>query len=272
MIDATKGFQKDGPKNRLRERDIHRIVDVFNEQRETPGYARMVPLTEIASEANDYNLNIPRYIDSSDREDLHDLAASVRIPQQPLGFPRTGPWGVRRGTRGSLRVHLGMQEVDRGAPKIPQTLSAESPERAASGMLATTLLSEMNAEIAAVEYTAQKATQTTQKTTRDRSWTTPEGGASVPELSGHIRGQFEPCGAVPAAHPDADEQSRHLGLPAALLTRDRSRLQRRFQKPGARSPAKLNPPVTCGVIESAYHRHERRGKELLRGIDSPGCQ
>ena len=66
----------------------------------------MVPLTEIASEANDYNLNIPRYIDSSDREDLHDLAASVRIPQQPLGFPRTGPSGVRRGTRGSLRVHL----------------------------------------------------------------------------------------------------------------------------------------------------------------------
>ena len=66
MIDASKGFQKDGAKNRLRERDIHRIVDVFNGQKETPGYARMVPLAEIASETNDYNLNIPRYIDSSD--------------------------------------------------------------------------------------------------------------------------------------------------------------------------------------------------------------
>ena len=103
MINASKGFRKDGAKNRLRERDIHRIVDVFNEQRETPGYARMVPLAEIASETNDYNLNIPRYIDSSEPEDLHDLGASVRIPQQRLGFPGTGPPGIRRGTRGGLR-------------------------------------------------------------------------------------------------------------------------------------------------------------------------
>ena len=151
-----------------RERDIHRIVDVFNGQRETPGYARMVPLAETASETNDYNLNIPRYIDPREREDLHDLGASVRIPQQRLGFPGTGPSGVRRGTRGGLRVHLGMQEVDQGVPNIPQTLSAESPERVAWRLLATTLLSDMNAEIAAAEYTAQKATQITQKTTRDR--------------------------------------------------------------------------------------------------------
>ena len=86
MIDASKGFRKDGAKNRLRERDIHRIVDVFNEQRETPAYARMVPLAEIASEANNYNLNIPRYIDSSEAEDLHDLAAHLHggIPNRDI--------------------------------------------------------------------------------------------------------------------------------------------------------------------------------------------
>ena len=86
MIDASKGFQKDGAKNRLRERDIHRIVDVFTEQREVPGYSRMVPLTETASEANDYNLNIPRYIDSSEPEDLHDLAAHLHggIPNRDI--------------------------------------------------------------------------------------------------------------------------------------------------------------------------------------------
>ena len=86
MIDASKGFQKDGAKNRLRERDIHRIVDVFNAQRETPGCSRMVPLAEIASETNDYNLNIPRYIDSSEREDLHDLAAHLHggIPNRDI--------------------------------------------------------------------------------------------------------------------------------------------------------------------------------------------
>ena len=86
MIDASKGFQKDGAKNRLRERDIHRIVDVFTEQRETPGYARMVPPAQIASETNDYNLNIPRYIDSSEPEDLHDLAAHLHggIPNRDI--------------------------------------------------------------------------------------------------------------------------------------------------------------------------------------------
>ena len=77
MVDASQGFIKDGNKNRLREQDIHRIVDVFNRQIEVPGYARMVPASEIVSPANDCNLNIPRYIDSSEPEDLHDLDAHL---------------------------------------------------------------------------------------------------------------------------------------------------------------------------------------------------
>jgi type I restriction enzyme M protein len=75
MIDASKGFMKDGNKNRLRHQDIRKIVDVFNNQIELPKYSRMVPLAEI--EANDYNLNIPRYIDSSEPEDLHDIEAHL---------------------------------------------------------------------------------------------------------------------------------------------------------------------------------------------------
>ena len=67
-----------------------------------------------------------------------------------------------------------------------------------------------------------------------------------------------------AGHPDADEQSRYPGLPAALLARDHSRYQRGFQKPGAWGPSKWYAAVTCGVIECSNHRHERRGKELLR--------
>ena len=86
MIDASRGFIKDGNKNRLRAQDIHRIVDVFNRQTELPRYARMVPVAEIASPANDYNLNIPRYIDSSEPEDLHDLDAHLNggIPNYDL--------------------------------------------------------------------------------------------------------------------------------------------------------------------------------------------
>ncbi|NCN97932.1 MAG: SAM-dependent DNA methyltransferase, partial [Rhodoferax sp.] len=66
MVDASKGFIKDGNKNRLRAQDIHKIVDTFTRQLETPKYSRLVPLAEI--EANDYNLNLPRYIDSTEPE------------------------------------------------------------------------------------------------------------------------------------------------------------------------------------------------------------
>lgn len=86
MIDASKGFMKDGAKNRLRSQDLHKIVDVFNHQRELPRYSRMVPTSEIASEANDYNLNLPRYIDSTEPEDLHDLDAHLNggIPERDV--------------------------------------------------------------------------------------------------------------------------------------------------------------------------------------------
>jgi type I restriction enzyme M protein len=86
MIDASKGFMKDGPKNRLRSQDIHKIVDVFTKQTEIDRYARMVPLAEIADPRNDYNLNIPRYIDSSEPEDLQDLHAHLHggIPERDL--------------------------------------------------------------------------------------------------------------------------------------------------------------------------------------------
>ena len=72
MIDASQGFMKDGPKNRLRAQDIHRIVDVFNKQQDVPKYARMVPVEEIEKK-NDFNLNIPRYIDSQTPEDRQDI-------------------------------------------------------------------------------------------------------------------------------------------------------------------------------------------------------
>lgn len=86
MIDASKGFAKDGNKNRLRPRDIHQIIDTFNNQKETPRYSRMVPLSEIADPKNDYNLNIPRYIDSSQPEDIQDLHAHLKggIPNRDL--------------------------------------------------------------------------------------------------------------------------------------------------------------------------------------------
>lgn len=84
MIDGSKGFMKDGNKNRLRSQDVHKIVDVFTHSLTLPGYSRRVAFDEIAS--NEYNLNIPRYIDSSTPEDMHDLAGHLQggIPNQDI--------------------------------------------------------------------------------------------------------------------------------------------------------------------------------------------
>ncbi|MEN9490908.1 MAG: hypothetical protein RJA63_1357 [Pseudomonadota bacterium] len=77
MVDASQGFMKDGPKNRLREQDLHKIVDVFTRQDDSnPKFARMVGFDEI--EKNDYNLNLPRYIDSTQAEDLQDIEGHLK--------------------------------------------------------------------------------------------------------------------------------------------------------------------------------------------------
>jgi type I restriction enzyme M protein len=75
MIDASGGFMRDGPKNRLRARDVHKIVDVFTRQVNVPHYARMVGFEEI--EKNDFNLNLPRYIDSQTAEDIQDIGGHL---------------------------------------------------------------------------------------------------------------------------------------------------------------------------------------------------
>jgi len=84
MIDASKGFIKDGNKNRLRERDLHQIVDVFTNSEEHPGYSRLVPQNEI--EKNDFNLNLPRYIDTQEAEDIQDIGGHLHggIPTRDI--------------------------------------------------------------------------------------------------------------------------------------------------------------------------------------------
>ena len=76
MLDASGGFIKDGPKNRLRAQDLHKIVDVFTRQCDVPRYARRVSLAEI--EKNDFNLNLPRYIDSQVPEDRQDIEGHLK--------------------------------------------------------------------------------------------------------------------------------------------------------------------------------------------------
>ena len=75
FIDAKDGFKKDGAKNRLREQDIKRIVDAWDAQQPIDHYCRLVEWDEI--ERNNYNLNIPRYIQPKDTEIQHDIEAHL---------------------------------------------------------------------------------------------------------------------------------------------------------------------------------------------------
>ena len=84
MINASNGFVKDGNKNRLRTQDLHKIVDVFNNQRPIDKYSKMVSIVEI--EKNEFNLNISRYIDSKEEEDIQNIEAHLKgdIPTEDI--------------------------------------------------------------------------------------------------------------------------------------------------------------------------------------------
>ena len=101
MIDAKSGYIKDGAKNRLREQDIRRIVDVWQSQRDVPHFARFVPMEEL--ERNDYNLNIPRYVSTPDTEILQDINAHLYggLPKHDIDQLATY-WDVCPSLRGDL--------------------------------------------------------------------------------------------------------------------------------------------------------------------------
>ena len=103
MVDASKGFIKDGNKNRLREQDLHKIVDTFTRQADVARYSRMVSLAEISDAKNDFNLNLPRYIDSTEPEDLQDIDGHLRggTPNRDID-DLDRYWQVIPGVRGAL--------------------------------------------------------------------------------------------------------------------------------------------------------------------------
>jgi type I restriction enzyme M protein len=144
MVDASKGYIKDGNKNRLREQDIHRIVDTFQRQADEPRYARRVPLAEIADPKNDFNLNLPRYIDSSEPEDLHDITAHLRggIPVRDLDDPASplAPYwqvlpGVRRGFF-ELAGHAGYVQLKLSLPELKAAILGHAEFQAFNGKAA----------------------------------------------------------------------------------------------------------------------------------------
>lgn len=84
IVDASKGYTKEGKRNKLRASDIRRIADTVINRREIPKYSRLISRDLIRQ--NNYNLNIPRYIDSSDAPETWDVYASMfgGIPQKEI--------------------------------------------------------------------------------------------------------------------------------------------------------------------------------------------
>src|SRR5439155_1103248 len=107
---------------------IHKVVDTFTKQVEVSRYARMVPLVEIADPKNEFNLNLPRYIDSTEPEDLQDIDGHLRggIPERDLDA-LGAYWKVLPSVRGALfesaarpgyaRLKLLLTEVKRAQPR-----------------------------------------------------------------------------------------------------------------------------------------------------------
>ena len=121
MIDASRGFRKNGSKNRLREQDIHRIVDTFTRQVDVPRYARMVPIDEIADQMNDFDLNLSRYIDNTEPEDLHDIDGHLRggSPESDLDALEAH-WHVLPSVRGALFESAGRPGYARLKPVLTE--------------------------------------------------------------------------------------------------------------------------------------------------------
>ena len=142
MIDASRGFMKDGPKNRLRAQDIHRIVDCFNRGTELPGYSRLVPPAEI--ERNGFNLNLPRYIESLAREDRQGIEGHLKF----LNTPFINRQRTSKG-QGDAVVHISAASL--------ASIEAKMPSFVAEQTAIATVLSDMDAEIAALENKLAKA-------------------------------------------------------------------------------------------------------------------
>ncbi|MEN5054508.1 type I restriction-modification system subunit M [Sphingobacterium kitahiroshimense] len=160
MMDASKGFIKDGNKNRLREQDLRKITDVFTKAIEEPKYSRMVPISEIADSKNDYNLNIPRYIDTQENEDIQDLLAHLQggIPVRDLEGLQTY-WSAYPNLKNVLFSPLrdGYVQLNVEAAAIKSTIFNHQEFKAFNATLDSTYQQWLNQQIQSWETLAEHA-------------------------------------------------------------------------------------------------------------------
>lgn len=121
IIDASKGFEKAGKNNKLRASDIKRIADTVLNRQARPKFSREVKREEIR--LNNYNLNIPRYVDSAESAESWDIHASMfgGIPQHEIDI--LGPyWTALPGLRDALFTKLAGPYTNLQVPDVKQAI------------------------------------------------------------------------------------------------------------------------------------------------------
>ena len=138
IVDASKGFAKLGKSNKLRASDIKKITDTVIARETVPRYSRVVPKTEI--QANEYNLNIPRYVDSSEPAESWDLYASMfgGIPLSELeSAVFAAYWEAFPGLRAALFTDDGTPYAAPRVADLAETIREHAEVRAFDARFAT---------------------------------------------------------------------------------------------------------------------------------------
>lgn len=121
IIDASKGFMKDGKENKLRACDIRKIADTVIKRENIEKYSSVVSKDEIRE--NDYNLNIPRYVDSSEAPESYDIFASMfgGIPNSELALLNKY-WKTFDGLQQELFIEKGTEHVELKSDNIKEVI------------------------------------------------------------------------------------------------------------------------------------------------------
>ena len=129
VIDASKGFAKVGKNNVLRASDIKKIADTVTQRITVDKFSRVVSQQEIRD--NEYNLNIPRYVDSSDSAETWDIYASMfgGIPMNEIAA-LDAYWQTFGGLKETLFAHNGTPYATLAAEDVATAIHAAHPSRA----------------------------------------------------------------------------------------------------------------------------------------------
>ena len=122
IIDASKGFVKEGKNNKLRARDIKKIVDCYESRADIEKFSRKISRDEIRK--NDYNLNIPRYVDSSEEADKVDVYATMfgGIPTAEIEHECSKEFNAFRTLKNELFTISDMPYVQAKTDSVKETI------------------------------------------------------------------------------------------------------------------------------------------------------